>query len=127
MRALVDDPRFTTAVRLTVVLDNLTTPTLSALDATVAPAEALRIAEKLELVYTPKHGSWLNIAEIELSTLGQQCLDRRIADQATRAPEVAAWGADRNAATVGVAWQVTTADARITLRRIYPVLEPPPT
>jgi hypothetical protein len=126
MQALVDDPRFATAVRLTVVLDNLNTHTLSSLYITFAPAEALRIAEKLQLVYTPKHGSWLNIAEIELSALGQQCLDRRIADQATLTTEVAAWVEARNAAIVGVDWQFTTADARTKLHRLYPVLESAP-
>jgi len=123
MQALVDDSRFAAAIRITVVLDNLNTHTLSALYETFPPSEALRIAEKLELVYTPKHGSWLNIAEIELAALGQQCLDRRIADQATLTTEVAAWEADRNAATVGVDWQYTAADARTNLKRLYPVQE----
>jgi hypothetical protein len=104
-------------------LDNLNTHTLGSLYTTFAPEEALRIAEKPEVVYTPKHGSWLNIAEIELSVLDQQCLDRRIPDQPTLATEVAAWAADRNAATVGVDWQSTTAHARIKLTRLYPVLE----
>lgn len=124
MQALVDDPRFAAAIRITVVLDNLNTHTLSALYETFPPSEALRIAEKLELVYTPKHGSWLNIAEIELAALGQQCLDRRIADAATLTREVAAWQTERNAAIVGVDWQYTTADARINLKRLYPVQEP---
>jgi len=124
MRALADHPRFTDARRITVVLDNLNTHTLSSLYETFAPCEALRIAEKLELVYTPKHGSWLNIAEIELAALGQQCLDRRIADHATLTAQVAAWTRDRTAAAVTVDWHFTAADARIKLKRLYPVLVP---
>lgn len=102
MQAVVDHPRFADAIRITVVLDNLNTHTLSSLYETFAPAEALRIAEKLDLVSTPKHGSWLNIAEIELSALGQQCLDRRIPDQVTLTTEVAAWVTARNADEVTV-------------------------
>jgi len=124
MQTLVDDPRFADATRITVVLDNLNTHTLSSLYETFPPADALRIAEHLELVSTPKHGSWLNIAEIELSALGQQCLDRRIPDQATLTREVGAWVQERNAATVTVDWHFTTEDARIKLKRLYPVLVP---
>lgn len=124
MQALVDDPRFRNAIRIVLVLDNLNTHTAAALYATFAPAEARRIWEKLEVHYTPKHGSWLNIAECELSVLGQQCLDRRIPDQETLATEVAAWERARNAEQVTVDWQFTTADARIKLKRLYPVLQP---
>lgn len=124
MQALVDHPDFCHATRIVLVLDNLNTHTAAALYETFDPAEARRIWETLELHDTPKHGSWLNIAEIELSALGQQCLDRRIADQATLSAEVAAWERDRNAARVTVDWQFTTADARIKLKHRYPVLLP---
>ena len=85
-----------------------------------APPEAKRIADRLEIHYTPKHGSWLDMAEIELGILGRQCLDRRIdnAEQLTR--EVAAWEAERNAAKAKVNWRFTTDDARIKLRKLYP-------
>jgi hypothetical protein len=121
MRALVDE-HFPTAERIVVVLDNLNTHTPAALYATFPPAEAKRIWDKLELHYTPKHGSWLNLAEIELSVVGRQCLHRRIPDHATLAHQVAAWVADRNAAQVTIDWQFTTHDARVKLARLYPVL-----
>jgi hypothetical protein len=105
-----------------VVLDNLNTHTLASLYATFAPAEARRIARKLDLHYTPKHGSWLNMAEIELSVLSRQCLNRRIADGTTLKGEVAAWVAARNAHATSVDWRFTTVDARIKLRRLYPQL-----
>jgi hypothetical protein len=84
------------------------------------PSEALRIAKKLELVHTPKHGSWLNIAESELSVLTRQCLARRIAQRDTVATEAQAWSNQRNADQVGVDWQFTADDARIKLKRLYP-------
>jgi hypothetical protein len=80
--------------------------------------------DKLEVHFTPKHGSWLNVAEIELSVLGRRCLDRRIPDRATLTSEVAAWVAARNAERVTIDWQFTTADARIKLKHLYPVLQP---
>lgn len=122
MQTLVDGPRFAAAARITLVPDNLDTHTLGSRYETFPPAEALRIAEKPDLVCTPKHGSWLNTAEIELGASGQQCLDRRIADQATPATEVAAWVRDRNAATIGVDRQFTAAEARTKLTRLYPTL-----
>ena len=85
------------------------------------PAEAKRLADKLELHYTPKHGSWLNMAEIELAVLAGQCLDRRLADRATLEREVAAWQTTRNATGRGVDWRFTTQDARIKLKHLYPV------
>ena len=100
--------------------DNLNTHTPGCLYEAFAPARARRIAERLEWHYTPKHGSWLNMAEIELAALWQQCLDRRIADRAELEREVAAWVEDRNERQVGVDWQFTTADARIKLKRLYP-------
>jgi DDE superfamily endonuclease len=87
------------------------------------PAEAKRLADRLELHYTPKHGSWLNMAEIELSVLAEQCLNRRLADQATLEREVAAWQAARNASGRGVQWRFTTEDARIKLKHLYPAIQ----
>jgi hypothetical protein len=119
MQQLVD-VHFPDAERITVVLDNLNTHTLASLYATFAPAEARRIARKLELHYTPKHGSWLNMAEIELSVLSRQCLNRRIADETTLHQEVAAWVTARNTQATTVDWRFTTDDARIKLKQLYP-------
>jgi hypothetical protein len=102
------------------VQDNLNTHTPASLYAAFPPAEARRLANKLELHYTPKHGSWLNMAEIELAMLAGQCLDRRLADQATLEREVTAWQAARNRAGRGVNWRFTTEDARIKLKHLYP-------
>ena len=88
------------------------------------PAEAKRLTDKLEIHYTPKHGSWLNIAEIELSALSRQCLDRRIADAEILKREVEAWKANRNDAKTRVRWRLTTANARIKLHRLYPSIKP---
>jgi hypothetical protein len=88
-----------------------------------APAEAKRLADKLEIHYTPKHGSWLTSAESEFSVLSRQCLDRRVPDAATLAREVAAWQPRRNGAICTVDWRFTTADARIKLKRLYPSLQ----
>ncbi len=118
------DVAFPTAERVVLVLDNLNVHDPASLYETFPPAEAKRLWDKLEVHHTPKHGSWLNVAEIELSALGRQCLDRRIPDRATLAAEVAAWVAERNAAAVTVDWQFTTADARTTLKHLYPVLIP---
>ncbi len=112
------------AERVVLVLDNLNTHAPASLYLAFPPAEAKRLWDTRELHYTPKHGSWLNIAELELSGLGRQCLDRRIPDQATLAAEVAAWTARRNAEAVTVDWHFTSADARVTLKRLYPVLHP---
>jgi hypothetical protein len=123
IRELVD-VQFPQAERIVLVLDNLNTHDPASLYLTFPPAEAKRLWDKLEIHHTPKHGSWLNVAEIELSVLGRQCLDRRISDQAILAIEVAAWVADRNAEAVTVSWHFTTADARIKLKHLYPVLAP---
>lgn len=123
LRELVD-VHFPDAEKLRVVLDNLNTHSLASLYAHFPPAEARRIARKLELHYTPKHGSWLNIAEIELSVLGRQALAQRIPDRETLSAVVAAWERARNAAQATVRWQFTTADARIKLERLYPCIEP---
>jgi len=117
------DVRSPDAERLVLILDNLNTHTPGALYDVFAPTEAKRLADKLEIHYTPKHGSWLNIAEIELSVLSRQCLDRRVPDAATLAREVAAWQERRNAVTCTVDWRFTTADARIKLKRLYPSLQ----
>lgn len=121
IRALVDK-HYPQAKRLILVMDNLNTHTLGSLYETFPPEEARRLAEKVELHYTPKHGSWLNMAEIELSVLGRQCLARRLPDQETLTTEVAAWETARNAVGVKMEWRFTTADARIKLKRLYPSL-----
>ena len=112
------------AERLVLVLDNLNIHSPASLYEAFPPAEAKRLADRLEIHHTPKHGSWLNIAEIELSALARQCLDRRLADQPTLAGEVAAWEQQRNAATATVDWRFTTVDARIKLKHLYPSLQP---
>ncbi len=103
-----------------VVLDNLNTHKPASLYETFAPAEAHRIRQKLEFHYTPKHGSWLNMAEIEFSVLARQCLRRRIATEATLKRDLAAVEAARNAAHATITWQFTPADARVKLHRLYP-------
>jgi len=122
LRRLVDE-WYPEAETIVLVLDNLSTHTPAALYQAFEPALARRLAEKMEWHYTPKHGSWLNVAEMELSVLARQCLDRRIPDLATLGREVAAWQQTRNAAVTKVDWQFTTADARIKLKRLYPTIE----
>ncbi len=122
IRELVD-VRYPEAERIVLVLDNLNTHTPAALYDAFAPAEAKRLADKLEIHYPPKHGSWLNMAEIELSVLSRQCLDRRVPDVATLGRDVAAWQARRNTAARPVDWRFTTEDARIKLKRLYPSLQ----
>ena len=111
------------AEQVVLVQDNLNTHTPASLYEAFEPAEAKRLADRLELHSTPKHGSWLNMAEIELSVLSEQCLDRRLADRATLEREVAAWQAARNAAGRGVDWRFTTEDARIKLKHLYPAIQ----
>ena len=103
-----------------VVLDNLNTHRAASLYETFTPEEARRLAKKLEFHYTPKHGSWLNIAEIELSVLSRQCLDRRIGDEETLKREVGKWEEERNAACAKIEWRFTTENARRKLHRLYP-------
>ena len=122
LRRLVDE-QYPDAEKVVLVLDNLSTHTPAALYEAFEPAEARGLCERLEWHYTPKHGSWLNVAEIELSALARQCLDRRIPDMDALSREVAAWERERNAAGVATDWQFTTADARIRLKRLYPVIE----
>jgi hypothetical protein len=119
MRSIADTV-FPTAERIVVVEDNLNTHGPAAFYEAYPPAEARRLVERFEFHYTPKHGSWLNMAEIELSVLGRQCLDRRIPDAPTLEAEVAAWVVQRNAAGTTIDWQFTTTDARIKLRHLYP-------
>jgi hypothetical protein len=122
MRDLVD-LHFPEAEKIILVMDNLNTHKLAALYEAFAPAEARRIIEKLELHYTPKHGSWLNMAEIELSVLQGQCLKARMPDQAVLIEKVTAWQQRRNTHHSTVHWRFTTADARIKLHRLYPSLD----
>ena len=119
MQQLADE-FYPEAERIRVVLDNLNTHTPAALYETFEAAEARRLLRKLEFHYTPKHGSWLNMAEIEFSVLTRQCLDRRIPDAETLCQEIAAWEASRNANASTVNWQFTTDDARIKLAQLYP-------
>jgi hypothetical protein len=119
MRDLVDR-HFPDAATIRVVLDNLNTHTTAALYEAFPPAEAARIRRKLELHYTPIHGSWLNMAELEFSMLARQCLDRRIGDRDTLVTEVAAWEAARNEHRAAIRWQFTVDDARRKLHRLYP-------
>jgi len=119
IRELVD-VHYPEAERIVLVLDNLNTHTPASLYEAFSPVEAKRLADKLEIHPTPKHGSWLNIAEIELSVLARQCLDRRIDSLETLSQEVAAWEADRTTSQRGVDWRFTTTDARVKLKRLYP-------
>ncbi len=123
VRELVD-VYYPDAECIVLVLDNLNTHTPASLYEAFPPAEARRIAERLAIHHTPQHGSWLNMAEIELSVLSGQCLDRRMEDQATLSEEVGAWNVDRNAAGKGIDWRFTTEDARIKLTHLYPSIEP---
>ena len=116
------DVQYPGAERIVLVLDNLNTHSPGSLYEAFEPAEAKRLADKLEIHYTPKHGSWLNIAEIELSVLARQCLSRRIPDRDTLGTQVAAWVAERNRAGGAVDWHFTTEDALIKLKRLYPPL-----
>lgn len=122
LRHLAEDV-YPDAERVALVCDNLNTHHAGPLYERFAPERARAIAERLEWHYTPEHGSWLNIAECELSVLARQCLARRIEDAETLAAEVAAWERERNAARVTVDWQFTTADARVKLKRLYPALK----
>jgi len=119
MQYLVD-VRYPDATKITVVHDQLNTHVPASVYKAFEPAEAKRILDKLEFHYTPKHGSWLDMAEIELSVLARECLSRRIPDKMTLATEIAAWELRRNQSDRTVDWQFTTADARIKLKRLYP-------
>ena len=120
LRALVD--AYPEAEQIVLVTDNLNTHSPACLYEAFAPEEARRIAQKIEWHYTPEHGSWLNMAETELSVLTRQCLNRRIADADTLEREVSAWQERRERTRTTIRWQFTTQDARIKLRRLYPQL-----
>jgi DDE superfamily endonuclease len=122
MRLLVDQ-YFPMAERIRLVVDNLNTHTPAALYETFAPVEARRITRKLEFHYTPKHGSWLNMAECELAVLAGQCLDRRVPNIETLRDEIAAWQDQRNQHRAKIDWQFGTDVARVKLKRLYPPLE----
>ena len=117
------DEVYPNAERVTLVCDNLNTHRLTSLDKAFPAEEARRLASRLEIVYTPKHGSWLNIAEIELSVFSRQCLNRRIPDIETLRAEAAAWQTHRNQTVNRVDWRFTTQDARIKLKRLYPQVQ----
>ena len=119
----VSDELCPDAEKIVVVLDNLNTHTPSAFYETFEPEEARRLVERFEFHFTPKHGSWLNMAEIELSVLARQCLNRRIPNKETLIEEVSAWQQQRNDEIVKVQWQFTTADARIKLKSLYPKIQ----
>jgi len=116
------DERYPDARSVRLVMDNLNTHSTASLYETFPPQEARRLAERLEIHYTPKHGSWLNIAEIELSVLNGQCLDRRIPDFEMMRKQVTAWEDDRNNRPSKIRWQFSTTNARIKLKRLYPKL-----
>ena len=118
------DEQYPDAEVIVVVMDNLNTHTPASLYEAFAPAEAKRLADKLEIHYTPRHGSWLNMAEIELSVLSRQCLSERMRDKNRLVEQVVAWEAERNARRMRVDWRFTTAEARIKLRRLYPTTLP---
>jgi hypothetical protein len=122
IRELVDE-QYSAAEKIVLVMDNLNTHKLGSLYEAFAPAEARRLIERLEVHHTPKHGSWLNMAETELSVLSGQCLDRRIGAKEELRSEVAAWEHARNTAKCRVDWQFTTADARVKLKRLYPSIQ----
>lgn len=122
MRDLVDI-HFPDAEKIVLVMDNLNTHKFASLYEAFEPEEARRIINKLEIHYTPKHGSWLNMAEIEFSVLQRQCLKTRIPDQDTLIKKVAAWQNQRNTKGKSVHWRFTTKDARIKLHRLYPVID----
>jgi transposase len=122
LRLLVEED-YPHAERIVLVTDNLNTHSPACLYERFSPEQARRIAQKIEWHYTPEHGSWLNMAELELSILGRQCLKRRLPERETLVREVAAWEQTRNATPVQIRWQFTTEDARIKLRRLYPVVK----
>ena len=117
------DKDYSEAQKLILVCDNLNTHKIASLYEAFEPKDARQLAERLEIHYTPKHGSWLNVAEIELSVFTKQCLDRRIPDRATLQQEAKAWYRRRNAKQKSVDWQFTTENARIKLKRLYPQIQ----
>jgi hypothetical protein len=118
----LSDQHFASAAKIVLVQDNLNIHCPASLYEAFPAAEARRLAERFEWHYTPKHGSWLDLAESELGVLTSQCLSRRIADKQTLIDEIAAWDRDRNAKHAKANWHFTTADARIKLKHLYPSL-----
>ena len=118
----LSDKHFRDSKKIVLMQDNLNTHKPASLYEAFPAPEARRLVERFEWHYTPKHGSWLDLAESELSVLSGQCLDRRIADKQTLVEEVAAWEATRNKNHTKADWQFTTADARVKLKRMYPSL-----
>jgi transposase len=121
VRELIDT-NYVNAEKVIFVMDNLNTHHKSSLYEAFEPAEAKRVADRFEVHYTPKHGSWLNMAEIELSHLSRQCLDQRLGERVILEEEVKAWTVLRNEKKIVAKWQFTTADARIKLRKLYPTI-----
>lgn len=122
IREIVDNDCYRDAEKIIFVMDNLNTHHKSSLYETFEPAEAKRVADRFEIHYTPKHGSWLNMAEIELSHLSRQCLNQRLSEKVILEEEVKAWTESRNEKKVIANWQFTTADARVKLRKLYPTI-----
>jgi len=120
---IISDEHYPQAEKIVLVCDNLNTHSPAALYEAFEPDQAHQLAQRFEWHYTPKHGSWLNMAEMELSVIARQCLDRRIPDMATLRKEVNAWQVQRNQAVVKVDWQFTTADARVKLKKLYPTIQ----
>jgi hypothetical protein len=116
------DVHYPDVQKVTLVMDNLNTHTGASLYEVFEPSEARRLLDRLQIHYTPKHGSWLNMAEIELGVLSRQCLDRRVPNKGTLTAEVAAWQCRRNTAKAKVDWRFTNDEARIKLKRLYPTL-----
>ena len=123
IRALVDAPRYAEDERIVLVCDNLNTHDVGSLYTAFEPSEAKRIRDRLELVFTPKHGSWRGVAELELSVLTRQSLSDRLGSEAAVAERAGPWAQERNRKQVGVDWQFTTQDARMKLKRLYPKIK----
>lgn len=122
VRRILDD-RYAEAEKVVLIMDNLNTHSVASLYEAFEPTEARRLAQRLEIHYTPKHGSWLNIAECELSSFTRQCMSRRMPDKETLQKEAAAWEEHRNKNQKGVDWHFTTKEARIKLKRLYPLIQ----
>ena len=123
VKDVVDDPRYSKAERITLVCDNLNTHNFGSLYQAFTPEEAFRLMSRIEIVHTPKHGSWLNMAEPELSVLTRQCFTDRVGEQTEVERRCLAWQTDRNKRQKGIDWQFTNDKARIKLKRLYPKIE----